>query len=370
MTWYLRPRRRADRRSVSLGTIDEDAARLYLAALNAIEEDGCGDTWRAWHDRSRGGALAALLSEDPIAAVRDAGTDWGGATLRRYHREIYAPWRSEKRPASWKAERAAWNRILRELGDVRVRDVDPWLVADMLDEARVERGRRRGQPLAGNSKRLLRAALQALLKRACRLRHIDAIPDLAMFTIEGASKVRRRREPLTVEEVRALFAASDTHYRALWAVQAGNGLRPSEAVRVRWEDIDWKTPALRVRGTKTDAAAAVIPLTPLALRPLVAWAEACGRPETGHVFGHDGKPYTSESPFKRALRTAARRADIQRKITPYMLRHTFATLAWASGIPEDVARRIMRHTDSKMLREVYQNPTPAQLAEKVAGFTL
>ena len=83
-----------------------------------------------------------------------------------------------------------------------------------------------------------------------------------------------------------------------------------------------------------------------------------------------GEPYTSVSGYKRSLETAAERAAIGHKVTPYLLRDSFATIAWSLGIDKDVARRILRHTDEKMLDEVYCRPRPADLVERVAAFDL
>jgi len=40
-------------------------------------------------------------------------------------------------------------------------------------------------------------------------------------------------------------------------------------------------------------------------------------------------------------------------VTPYLFRHAFATLSWLFKLDKDVARRVLRHRDSKMLDQVY-----------------
>ena len=78
--------------------------------------------------------------------------------------------------------------------------------------------------------------------------------------------------------------------------------------------------------------------------------------------------YASITGYKHALETAARKAEIEHKVHPYLLRDSFATIAWSLGIEMDVARRILRHADETMLREVYCRPRPADLVAKVAAF--
>ena len=78
--------------------------------------------------------------------------------------------------------------------------------------------------------------------------------------------------PLTATEVNLLLEHATTPmHRGLFGLCVGVGLRPSEALRARWEDIDLEGATLKVRGTKTDASDASIPLTDLALREMVKW---------------------------------------------------------------------------------------------------
>lgn len=71
-----------------------------------------------------------------------------------------------------------------------------------------------------------------------------------------------------------------------------------------------------------------------------------------------------------ALANHAEKAGISKNVTPYLLRHSFATVCGSLGIEMDVARRIMRHTSTKMMKQVYARPRPADLAKKLAGFAL
>lgn len=377
MTYRLRTGRGDGRRSVYLGSLHPDDVAQARDALHAIEAAGLGDLWESWHRRDAAGAVGALRHRHPVDETRRLGQDWSGMRLRDYFAAEYRPARA-KVSKSWEQEARSWPRILDGIGDVRVRDIDPWIVADYLDGLRVTRGRRKGQPMSGNSKRIHRALLQALLAHAHRRKHVLVVPDLATFRLKGATqKVIPPPVPLDAREARALIAAAgDLRTRALFAVAIGQGLRPSELVRLDWSDVRWAIPALDIRGDvdgqgKTEASVATIPLTPIALPHLRAWWMADGQPVAGVLFPTPkGERYASSTGWKRALSTAVRRAGIGRHVTPYSLRASFATIAWAAGIDRDVARRILRHTDSRMLDEVYNRPTPAQLAERVAGFTL
>jgi integrase len=114
---------------------------------------------------------------------------------------------------------------------------------------------------------LHRSAFVALLKH---LHYTSVIPHLPAIR---PIKVRRVDQlpivPLSAYEVERLLEHSTTPmHRALFALTVGVGLRPSEALNTRWEDLDFEKGELKVRGTKTSSSAATIPLTALAHREM------------------------------------------------------------------------------------------------------
>ena len=360
--------------SLSLGYVDAAAAERALDLIRREEEQGVSDRVLAKYEADRSRAVAYLTDDSGDVDLGDR--DWSRVSLRRYVDESgYVEWRASQ-ITSWPTERGFLERVLRDLGGMRMRDVDSHAFADFLDDLTVERAtRRRGEPASGSYKAKCRAALHAVMKRAERRRHIERAPDLVQFQVKGSTKrVTEAVVPLDLEELAALMNASLPKHRAMWAVQGGMGLRPSELVRVRWGDVDLETGTLAVRGTKTDASAAVVALTPLAAKELVRWrAVAKPAPLPGSVVfpaRRDGTPYEGSNGYKSALATAARKAGIKRGITPYVFRASFATIAWALGIEKDAAIRIGRWTDSAMFDRVYCRPRPAELASKLKAFDL
>lgn len=376
-TWRLVRGREEGRVRLNLGHINEAEAERAREAIQKLEDAGNVQGVLALHARDEAAAVLYLVGDPTAAALMpEVARDYGAMPLREYFEAIYSPWRSETKHRGWRSESGHWSRILAELGDTKLRDIDAHVVADYLDAMRAERGPRSGQAAAGNTKRIRRAAVQALLIRAERQRHIERAPDLSRFRLEGSTKtVLERSDPLTLDELICLMDVSEPKHRAMWAVGAGEGLRPSELMRVRWVDVSLDRRTLAVRGDgegrgKTELATDTIPLTPIAFDELRAWWVRQGQPATGVVFpsGEEGAAYLSESGFKRALATAARKAGIERPVTPYLLRHSFATIAWSLGIEKDTARRVMRHEDEKMLDKVYCRPRPEDLVAKVAAF--
>jgi len=370
--WSLRTGRGDDRQALSLGYCSEEEAEAAREQLNIEEVHNRANKIVQWHAEDRAEALRYLFGDPVVRQLYEPRPDYGAMPLRDYYEEVYVPWRSVKRAKGWQKEQRLWRRINSAIGATPLRRVDPYVVADYLDDLIATTGPRAGQPASGNTKRLHRAALQALIKRAYRLKHIDSCPDFALFRLEGASKrVIDKPAPLNLEELEALMRASEPKHRAMWAVAAGQGLRPGELNRVRWEDVDLGARVLRVRGTKTEGADAVVPLTPLGHRELQGWWMQRGQPSAGLAFpSRNGAAYSDQG-WKKALKNAAERAGIERRVYPYLLRDSFATIAWIQGIPLDIARRVMRHTaDSRMLEEVYCRPRPEDVAKRIQAFDI
>lgn len=369
--WRLRTGRNETRAQVNLGHISAADADRALRRMQSAEDSGGAPRILAWHREDPDQAVGYLIGDAEVDALLEERPDFSVMPLEEYIDQVYAPWRATARPAGWGQEERVWRAIKAELGRVRLRDIDAHVVADYLDGMVARRGPRKGKPASGNTKRLHRAALQALLKRAFRLRHLERLPDLAIFPIEGSSKtVLKQEDPLSLEEVAALLDASGPKHRAMFGVAAGLGLRPSELIRMRWEDVRWETRTLVVRGEKTEESAAEIPTTPIAYRELRAWWGAQEQPRAGLVFPSRGGGMYGPSGYKKALETARKAAGIKRKVTPYLLRHSFATLAWSVGLDMEVTRRIGRWTDDRMLRDVYCRPRPRDLVERAQALAL
>jgi len=146
---------------------------------------------------------------------------------------------------------------------------------------------------------------------------------------------------------------------------------------VRWEDFDFDQKTLKVRGTKTASSDAVIPLTGLSEREILRW-KSLENKSRGLCFYNQ---VTGEkvSSFKRSLSTSAFNAGLsvdevgnERRVFPYLLRHSFATLAATSSppVPLSVVQRVMRHTSSKMLLDVYAKAGQLVMKEGLSHFCL
>jgi integrase/recombinase XerD len=130
---------------------------------------------------------------------------------------------------------------------------------------------------------------------------------------------------LSGSEVRRLF--KHTHslkHKAIFMLMYGSGLRVSEVRNLTYSDIDSTRMVVLVRCTKNrhDRFAALPQPTLDVLREY--WKER--RPKYAHLFpgNNDAMPISRVS-ISLALRTAAQRAGLKKRVHPHLLRHAFAT---------------------------------------------
>lgn len=170
---------------------------------------------------------------------------------------------------------------------------------------------------------------------------------------DGSRRIRSRRvkkarrprreevralSPATVEAMRAALGPRDA---TLMSVLAYAGLRPGEALGLRWADVREKTILIQrsvslgeEADTKTRQHRTVRLLAPL-VADLHAWRMAAGRPDDDELIfpGKDGQPWTQaayQSWRRRAFRRAANAAGLT-NARPYDLRHSFASLLLHEG---------------------------------------
>lgn len=308
---------------------------------------------RSWLlDTSAQEALELLEETARAEAQRKiARGDYSGLTLREFRRDIWLPVRKREAAASTiRAEEPYWKAILEQLGGIKMKELTLPRWSAFL-ASRTSWG--------GRSQALAQNAYRQCLKYAME---IGAIKESHAFrAIKGSTKpTLPAAEPLTMEEVEAVLAAAPSKmHRALFGFAIGEGLRPGEAVLLRWEDIDWGQQLVRIRGGKTDRSDAVIPLLPLAERPLRILWDKLGRPSQGRAFVWNGTPVKE---WKKSWKTTCRNAGITRRVFPNLARHTFATLALASGANPESVRQMMRHAKhSTILEQAYLHMNPSQI---------
>jgi integrase len=199
------------------------------------------------------------------------------------------------------------------------------------------------------------ALLQGVLRRAVEWRRIGHNPVKAV----QKPKVRRQREvrplsPLSVERLRAAASGRRRHGprdAALIALLAYAGLRPQEALALRWCDVRERTLLVEkagdgqggVKETKTGQARTVRLLSPLS-RDLAEWRTLrCDPDDDGLLFPSGSGGVWNDTSWQTWHRDAWQPACLATSFQgarPYDLRHSFVSLLISEGRSVvDVARQ-------------------------------
>jgi integrase/recombinase XerD len=161
----------------------------------------------------------------------------------------------------------------------------------------------------------------------------------------------KQRSPLptvlSLDEVSALIRAiQKPRYQTIAMVMYGAGLRIAEALALEVRDIDGARGVLRVRHGKGDKAreAKLSPILYQWLRDY--WART--RPPLPYLFAspRTGKPPQPET-VRDAIRRAATQAWIKKRVTPHVLRHSFATHLLEHGTDVRVVGALLGHGSLK-----------------------
>jgi len=150
-------------------------------------------------------------------------------------------------------------------------------------------------------------------------------PDLARH-LQIVRAPRKLPVVMSPEEVGRLIECAPgpgLKYQALFSVTYGAGLRVSEAVSLKLSDIDGDRKSIRIEQGKGRRDRYAM-LSPSMLELLRAyWCEA--RPQAWLFDGQNPVNHLTARQFSRVFHMAAAAAQIDKKISPHTLRHSFAT---------------------------------------------
>ena len=178
----------------------------------------------------------------------------------------------------------------------------------------------------------------------------------------------RRREDVELEDVwKLLDVIKDTRDLALILTHLYTGLRPSELLNLKKEDLDIDKGLMTVKNTKTYRDRIV----PLHKKPLMAIRKyyATRKDKDVHVFySIRERGQVTTVGYRFILQKYCEMAKIK-KITPYQLRHTFATQFLENNGDVLILKNIMGHSDIKttegyihenarMIRKGYEKACP------------
>ncbi|TFH66648.1 MAG: integrase [Gemmatimonadales bacterium] len=192
----------------------------------------------------------------------------------------------------------------------------------------------------GRSHSYSNQALSAL--RFLHLRVLNAPAPVAR--VPRAKRKRTLPKVLSEEEIKRFLASLNTpKHRAIAFVLYSTGLRVSEAARLKVTDIDSDRGQIHVRQGKGRKDRYVM-LSPVVLGVLREYARIERPYDWVFPAGHRRDRHITPRAIQREVSQAAKRAGIEKRVTPHMLRHSFATHLLEAGTDLRYIQELLGHT--------------------------
>jgi integrase len=235
------------------------------------------------------------------------------------------------------------------LSDVRTVAVEDWL---------------RSLPLANGNRAKIRNLMSTLFNHAMRYEWAEKNP---IRLVRQSAKRERTPDVLTAEEIRALLSQLEGPYYVMAFLAAVTGLRVSELLALKWEDVNFAAGEIRltraivsqhVGPLKTAASQKPVPMDAGLSALLLDWRSRCPyNQEQDYVFAslekHGAQPLWPSSAMSKHIRPAAKRAGILKHVRWHVFRHSFATLLKGNGEDVKTVQESLRHADSKVTLDTY-----------------
>ena len=137
-----------------------------------------------------------------------------------------------------------------QFSNIPIREMKVLMIEEWFAGLRLAKGR----PLAGTTKSAIRTLLRKCFKLAAKHEFISAFEHNPMQLIVAASVSERQKElqQITVDQFKAIRAVLSEVLSGMVQVDAACGLRISELLALRWEDVDFakKTVFIRCKFTQ------------------------------------------------------------------------------------------------------------------------
>lgn len=247
--------------------------------------------------------------------------------------------------------------------------------------------------LSSSTARHVHAPLRSALKQAVKWEVIRSNP---ADGVELPRHRAREMQSLTKEEAGRLMAVEqftrketegkppklvDNKYRVLFAFLLATGARPSEALGLKWPDIDLEKATVAIQRTlqwhkgkgkghyfaepKTKGSRRSVPLPASLIRQLRDHRASQGAAllklgiRTDLVFSTgEGTPIMRKNLVRRHYKPALKAADLPTSLGLYCLRHTCASLLLQVGIHPKVVSERLGHSSTTLTMDVYSHVQP------------
>lgn len=261
--------------------------------------------------------------------------------------------------------------IVPQLGDTMISQLTPIQIQKTYNSM-TEKG------LSARTIRYTHSVLRSALEQAVKWQMLYKNP---CKYVDLPKQQLKEMQVLSLSDTKKFLAvASSDCYYSLFSLLITTGLRPGEALALKWNDIDFLNGKLRIQRTltrnggswvlldpKTAKSKRTIPLPTSVVYELKAHrrkqAEQIlitqGYNNQDFIFaGTIGEPLNEANIVKRHFKPLLAKAGLSRSIRLYDLRHTCATLLLAAGEHPKIVSERLGHSSITMTLDIYSHVLP------------
>ncbi len=268
--------------------------------------------------------------------------------VNRYLEEYSKP---NKR--SWKKDITSTNALLKFFHGKVLSQISSW---------QVERYKaQRQKEISRLGKEISKASVNREL--ACLKTMFNKSIDWGIVSTNPVRKVKLFPEKPNIlrvvsdSEFQRVYSNASEFLKPILIVAMNTGMRKSEILNLKWEDVNFKDGYLIVRESKNNDSR-IIPMNKVLMETIKS---VKNNNSNEYLFSHGNE--APAKTFKTAFNAAIRRAGIER-FRFHDLRHTFASNLVMAGVDIVTVQELMGHKDITMTKR-YSHPTPEHKKQAV-----
>ena len=220
-----------------------------------------------------------------------------------------------------------------------------------------------GLKLSQSSKRNIRTVMSVCFRLAALHEFIPPMGQnpMTLIKLKGVSKRQKKITPLSVADFKRLLAHLPEPLNVMVLILGAYGLRISELLALKWEDIDEKAKTVSIVSkftagklgeTKTESSEARLPLSQPILDVLEAYKPKTKGSEWLFPSPRTGGPRSGSMLLQKGLRPVAKELGLG-NVGFHSLRHACRSWLNSGGAAPGTQKDLMRHADIATTMNIY-----------------